>query len=144
LMALITEFMGLQTGYVRMVRVEELAHAAAREAEIAGAFSDELARGLASDIALVYGVSAGEVTVRTEDYGGAAPGFQYRVTIPVKRIIASNRMFGISDAENSGYKVIEGRGVYIPRYEDIFPKPEVPDEPETPGEPETPDEPETS
>ncbi|MDR0851815.1 MAG: hypothetical protein LBN36_04920 [Clostridiales Family XIII bacterium] len=125
LLALITQFMSLQLAHARVVRSEGLAYTTARTAEIRGAFTADLAEGLASEIARIYDLSPAEVSVRVDGTDGDAPGFHYSVTIPIRRIVASNRLFGISDLENSGHKTIEGTGIYVPKYE---PPPGKPDD----------------
>jgi hypothetical protein len=140
LLALLTQFMSLQLAHTRVVRSEELAYTTARAAEIRGAYTADLAQGLASEIAHIYGLSPAEVSVRVDGAGGDAPGFHYSVTIPIRRIIASNRLFGISDAENSGHKTIEGAGIYIPKYEPPHGKPDEDDPDDEYPDDEPPDE----
>jgi hypothetical protein len=122
LMVFIMQYGIDQTNHSRQLRFEETVHNAKLVAEREGGFDAELRADLIAGVARIYGVPQAEVFAyfNTETQGDRTY-FTYQISAPIKKIIAGNKLFGISDRENMGRYTLEGKVL------DISETPEAPD-----------------
>lgn len=94
-------------------KLQDYVYAAKEEAKQEGYFSKEITDRLKKNISMEVGVSPEEVLVESEKeikyrYGhGKDRLIYYRVEVPIKKVMAANDFFGISDEENSYLFVID-------------------------------------
>ncbi|MDR2156323.1 MAG: hypothetical protein LBO81_00875, partial [Clostridiales Family XIII bacterium] len=135
MLAFVMQFTLEQANFSRSMRAEEVVHSARIEAEWNGGFTEEAKKTLARNIADIYGVTAEDVAIEADVIGESFGriGF-YRIIVPVPKIVAANRLFGISDEANCGRYVVEGSFPSLPGYlatfkpdeEFLFPDPDAP------------------
>lgn len=101
---------------------QEMVYTAREEARQEGCFTSEIEGKLKKEAAKSFGLSEEEIEVeatRKVQYrvqsgeGFDAKGRQrgmihYKVTVPIHRLMAGPRLFGIKDSENKGRYTVEG------------------------------------
>jgi hypothetical protein len=117
MLAFVMQFTLIQVHHSRAIRMEEAVHSARMEAGIGGGFTVETQSALAAKLALIYDVEPEEI-VMSMDMAGGEPRrvIAYKISVPVSKIIAANRLFGISDYDNSGYHTVEGETLNLSVY----------------------------
>jgi hypothetical protein len=109
MLAFIMQFALIQVNHSRAIRAEEVVHNARIDAELNGGFTEGTRELLVSQIANIYDVAPQDIAVESRVTGDRSPRIiSYRISIPVPKIIAANRLFGIDDRDNRGRHVIEG------------------------------------
>jgi hypothetical protein len=115
LMVFVTQFALEQANQGRIAALQELVYGAKERAKQEGRFTPEIKSALARDIAERFGINAGDVVVEADNRVKYRQNrfderemIEYRVEAPIKRIMAGNRMMGISDENNAGRYVIKG------------------------------------
>jgi ABC-type tungstate transport system substrate-binding protein len=117
LLAFVMQFTLIQVHHSRLIRAEEAIHSARIEAGISGGFTTETRAALAAKLAAIYGVAPAEIGMSLDmEDGQPRHVIAYKITLPVSQIIAANRLFGISDSDNSGYYTIEGETLNLSEY----------------------------
>jgi hypothetical protein len=97
-----------QSVWTLAVRAEQIVREGAEAAAEAGGFGSGIREDIAGRIARAAGVPQGSVSVEADRTPDAEGRLSYRVTVPVRRLVAAPRLFGVSDADNKGTYTIEG------------------------------------
>lgn len=101
---------------------QELVYTAREQARQEGCFTRDIESRLKKEVAQTFGIPEGEIQMdatRTIQYRvQSAEGFDpngrrrgmihYRLTVPIGRLMAGHRLFGIRDTENRGSYTVEG------------------------------------
>jgi hypothetical protein len=117
LLAFVMQFTLIQVHHSRLIRAEEAIHSAEMEAGISGGFTAETRAALAARLAAIYDVAPTEIDMNLDMADGQPRHvIAYEISLPVSKIIAANRLFGISDNDNSGYYIIEGKTLNLVEY----------------------------
>ncbi|QOX62498.1 hypothetical protein FRZ06_03625 [Anoxybacterium hadale] len=98
----------------RINRFQEYVYQAKEQAKQEGCFTPSIRNELSTKITDTFGVTEGEMILALE----AVPQYRttafdereliyYKVSVPIEKIMAGNRFFGISDADNQGMYTIE-------------------------------------
>lgn len=110
------QFVIEQVNHYKMNTVNNIVHKHAQQARTDGYFTDENIEELKNEIAAALKIGVGQVSFE----GTQIPQYRfdafderemiaYKVTIPIDRVIAMNRFWGISDAENELDYTVEGQ-----------------------------------
>ena len=87
--------------------VQDIVYTAKEEAKQKGYFSQELIEKIKLDISIAADLDPEEIIVEADQIiryrysQGRDRLIYYRVSVPIKRIMAGNKLFGISDEENN-------------------------------------------
>ena len=101
---------------------QEIVYTAREEARQEGCFTREIEARLKEQVANSFDISQDEIQMeatRTVQYriqseGGFDPNgrqrgmIYYKVTVPIERLMAGHRLFGIKDSDNAGTYTVEG------------------------------------
>jgi hypothetical protein len=115
LMVFVMQFALEQINQSRIAALQELVYGAKERAKQEGRFTPEIKADLARDIAERFELSVGDVVIdsdnrvkyRRNDFDEREM-ISYRVEVPIEKIMAGNRLLGISDEANAGRYVIKG------------------------------------
>ncbi|MDR2132372.1 MAG: hypothetical protein LBP30_03390 [Clostridiales Family XIII bacterium] len=115
IMVFIMQFSLEQMNQGRIAALQELVYGAKERAKQEGRFTPEIKSALARDIAERFKLDESDIVIeadnrvkyRRNDFDEREM-IAYRVEVPIERIMAGNRLMGISDEENAGRYVIEG------------------------------------
>ncbi len=95
-------------------RLQECVYQAKEQAKQEGCFTDEIKEALIDKIENYFFISGDEIEIVLEDvpkYRTSAFDerelIYYKVSVPIKKIMAGNRFLGITDEDNSGIYTIE-------------------------------------
>ncbi|WP_206458960.1 hypothetical protein [Anaerovorax sp. IOR16] len=102
-------------------RLQSYVYTAKEEAKQKGCFTDEIENRMREKIARDFQINQNEIQVEVtkevqyrvnqfENEGKKIPTrgmIYYRVAVPIEKVIAGNRFFGIKDKENKGEYIIE-------------------------------------
>lgn len=95
-------------------QIQSIVYGAKEQAKQEGYFSEDNIKKVKSDIARVVGIQAAEIDFETSSeikyrYADSEDKrlIYYRVTVPMKKVMAGASFFGISDRENSYNYVID-------------------------------------
>lgn len=90
-------------------------HTAVEEAQLEGRFTPEILSELETKLQNKFDVKPGDLVIRVETKTKYRMNafderelITYKFAMPYHKIVALAGFFGISDAENTGYRVIEG------------------------------------
>ncbi len=115
MMLFIMQFGLTQINNHMIATAEEYVYAAKETAKQDGYFSEKNISDLKNKIAKVFKVSPDEILVENErvikyrkNFFDEREMINYRVRIPIKKIMAGARLLGIKDDDNKGYYVISG------------------------------------
>ena len=115
IMVFIMQFALEQMNQGRIAALQELVYGAKEQAKQEGRFTPAIKAALARDIAERFKLNESDIVIETDDrvkYRRNAfderEMITYRVEVPIERIMAGNRLMGISDEENAGVYVVEG------------------------------------
>ena len=103
--------------------VHDMVYVAKEQAREEGAFSPEIRERLRESISEALDVTAAEISITSREEDGL---IFYRVEVPIKDVVAGNKLFGIKDEDNQYMYVIDSytRAISVPEEE-----PEPDDEP---------------
>jgi hypothetical protein len=115
LMVFVMQFALEQLNQSRIAALQELVYGAKERAKQEGRFTTEIKAELARDIAERFELSVGDVVIesdnrvkyRQNDFDEREM-ISYRVEVPIEKLMAGNRLMGISDEDNAGRYVIKG------------------------------------
>ncbi|MDR0356885.1 MAG: hypothetical protein LBH63_00690 [Clostridiales Family XIII bacterium] len=117
MLAFVMQFTMAQIQCSRALRAEEIVHNARIEASLSGGFTAEARSMLLAGLAEIYDVPAERIAARLDMADGETRRVvSYEISVPVSKIVAANLLFGISDADNSGYFVIAGEVLNLSEY----------------------------
>lgn len=103
-------------------RLQSYVYTAKEEAKQEGCFTDDIENRLCERIARDFQIKKSEIQIEATkeiqyrvnrfeiEYGKKIPirgTIYYKVAVPIERVIAGNRFFGIKDKDNKGEYVIE-------------------------------------
>jgi hypothetical protein len=115
LMVFVMQFALEQMNQGRIAALQELVYGAKEKARQEGCFTPEIKSALARDIAERFAISEGEVVIEADSRVKYRRNkfdereiIEYKVIVPIKKIMAGNRLMGISDRDNEGRYVIKG------------------------------------
>ncbi|MDR2295971.1 MAG: hypothetical protein LBD95_04155 [Clostridiales Family XIII bacterium] len=115
IMVFIMQFALEQTNQGRIAALQELVYGAKEQAKQEGRFTPAIKAALARDIAARFKLAESEVVIEADNRVkyrlnefDEREMIAYRVKVPIEKIMAGNRLMGISDAENAGVYIIEG------------------------------------
>jgi hypothetical protein len=115
LMVFVMQFALEQMNQGRIAALQELVYGAKERAKQEGRFTPAIKQALARDIAARFKLDESEVVIEADDRVKYRRNrfderemIAYRVEVPIEKIMAGNRLMGISDEENAGRYVIEG------------------------------------
>ncbi len=98
----------------RIGRLQECVYQAKEQAKQAGCFTPEIKDAMIDKIEDHFGITEDEMVIVLEEvpqYRTSAFDerelIYYKVSVPIEKIMAGNRFFGISDKDNSGMYTIE-------------------------------------
>ncbi|MDR1571628.1 MAG: hypothetical protein LBS32_03800 [Clostridiales Family XIII bacterium] len=100
----------------RVAALQEMVYSAKEQAKQEGIFTPAARAELEDGIAGIFGLEKGEIVIETDDRVKYRKNryderelISYRIKVPVKKIMAGNRLMGIADEDNEGWYIIEGR-----------------------------------
>ncbi|MDR1245560.1 MAG: hypothetical protein LBK57_00850 [Clostridiales Family XIII bacterium] len=115
LMVFVMQFALEQMNQGRIAALQELVYSAKEQAKQEGRFTPEIKSALARDIAERFEIDAGDVVIESDNRVKYRRNrfderemIEYRVEVPIDKIMAGNRLMGIADADNAGRYVIKG------------------------------------
>jgi hypothetical protein len=115
IMVFIMQFALEQMNQGRIAALQELVYGAKERAKQEGLFTPEIKAALARDIAERFKLDESDIVIETDGHMKYRRNrfderemIAYRVEVPIEKIMAGNRLMGISDEANAGIYVIEG------------------------------------
>jgi hypothetical protein len=115
LMVFVMQFALEQMNQGRIAALQELVYGAKEQAKQEGRFTPAIKSALARDIAERFRISESEVVIEADNRVKYRRNkfderemIAYRIEVPIEKIMAGNRLLGISDEANAGRYVIEG------------------------------------
>jgi hypothetical protein len=115
IMVFIMQFSLEQVNQGRIAALQELVYGAKERAKQEGRFTPAIKAALARDIAARFKVDESDIVIETDNRiryrrneFDEREMIAYRVEVPIEKIMAGNRLMGISDEENAGVYVVEG------------------------------------
>jgi hypothetical protein len=115
LMVFVMQFALEQMNQGRIAALQELVYGAKERAKQEGRFTPAIKQALARDIAERFKLNESEVVIESANQVryrrnrfNEREMIEYKVVVPIEKIMAGNRLMGISDEENAGRYVIEG------------------------------------
>ncbi|MCL1810056.1 MAG: hypothetical protein FWG42_09880 [Clostridiales bacterium] len=93
-----------QRGSFQTSIVQDMVYAAKEEAKLEGSFTPYIQEKLRRNLSKALGVPQGEVLVACWEDGDI---LHYRVEVPIKGVVAGNKLLGIKDEENQYSYVID-------------------------------------
>lgn len=119
LLLFVLQFSIQEQRHYQMARAEEITAAACEQAKLDGCFTTEKKEALRRELATVFGEPADAVEIKSTDeirYRANEPAerrergmIEYEIRVPVSRLMAGNRLLGITDEENRGVYTMQGR-----------------------------------
>jgi len=95
-------------------RLQEYVYQAKEQAKQEGRFTPEIKAELVGKIQDTFGIAASEMVLVLDTIPKYRTGafderelIHYKVSVPIEKVMAGNRMLGISDSENQGMYTIE-------------------------------------
>lgn len=104
-----------QRNYYNISQFQKIVYNAKEQARVQGYFTNEIIEQLKGNIAKTFkDIEPSELVIevtqrpkyRTNDFDDREM-IHYKIGVPIKRIIAANNLWGISDTDNSSYYTIE-------------------------------------
>jgi hypothetical protein len=115
IMVFIMQFALEQLNQGRIAALQELVYSAKERAKQEGRFTPEIKAALAHDIAARFKLDEGDIVIEADAHVRYRQNsfderemIAYRVEVPIEKIMAGNKLMGISDGENAGRYVIKG------------------------------------
>jgi hypothetical protein len=115
LMVFVMHFALEQMNQGRIAALQELVYSAKERAKQEGRFTPAIKQALARDIAARFEIDESAVVIEADDRVKYRRNrfderemIAYRIEVPIEKIMAGNRLMGISDEANAGRYVIEG------------------------------------
>lgn len=104
-----------QRNYYNISQFQKVVYNAKEQARVQGCFTSKIVSDLKTDILEIFkNVEGSElIIVATQTPKYRTDAFDdreliyYKIGVPIKRIIAANNFWGISDADNASYYIIE-------------------------------------
>jgi hypothetical protein len=116
LMVFVMQFALEQMNQGRIAALQELVYGAKEQAKQEGRFTPAIKQALARDIAARFKIAESDVVIEADNHVKYRRNrfderemIAYRIEVPIEKIMAGNRLMGISDEANAGRYVIEGR-----------------------------------
>jgi hypothetical protein len=99
----------------RIAALQELVYGAKEQAKQEGCFTPAIKSELARNIAKRFELDEGDIVIEADGHVKYRQNrfderemIAYRIEVPIEKIMAGNKLMGISDDENAGRYVIEG------------------------------------
>jgi hypothetical protein len=114
LLIFMLQYMLDQKNHDNIGRLQEYVYSAKEQAKQEGCFTSEIEKDLIEKIKKDFQISEQEIEVVLEDIPQYRTGqfderelIYYKVSVPIEKIMAGNRFFGIRDEDNRGMYTIE-------------------------------------
>jgi septum formation topological specificity factor MinE len=115
LMVFVMQFAVEQQNQGRIAALQEMVYSAKEQAKQEGRFTPAMKTELGRNIAKYFELDESEVVIEADSQIRYRRNrfderelISYAVKVPIKKIMAGNRMMGISDEDNTGLYVIRG------------------------------------
>jgi hypothetical protein len=116
LMVFVMQFSLEQKNQNRIAAMQEIVYSAKEQAKQEGCFTPAIKTALAREIAGHFDLEEAAVRIEAESQVKYRKNefderelIHYKVSAPIQKIMAGNRLMGISDEDNRGWYTIEGR-----------------------------------
>ena len=116
-MVFILQFSLDQINSSRIAMLSDIVYTAKEEAKQEGCFTQEIKDGMCGKLSEAFGIEPGEIEFDTSEgiqyrLNGSASAAErgiihYRITVPIGKIMAGGRLFGIREDENTYYYTID-------------------------------------
>lgn len=113
LLLFLMQFSMDQRNSQRLGRIQDLIYISKESARQEGYFSLELKEKLREDLSRTAGVAPEEIVIECDDIikyrynSGEDRLIYYRIEVPIKKVMAGSRIFGITEEENGYTYVID-------------------------------------